>query len=225
MKAYNQLDKYERRDLYRRGVRRLLKDTGWMTNFMERNKALTVHMKQGEQDLFASVRTSSDQWLGFGIEKDTQRYLGDEILKDQKTHVVIAVPDSVDAPSEVLVYLVSAADLEKCFKANYDAHKRDQRLPKHTSMWISLFASNRKGAGSAGSGILDKIKPLGRVAMRDLLIDGHASDASHIKGEGMSAAMARPETIADVLRDAKERIARIAGVPVDDVRLDVKFGS
>lgn len=223
MKTYSQLDKYERRDLFREAIREVLRKSGWMFREVERNKALTLHMKQGNDDLLASARTSSDQWLGFAIERGTQRYLGDEILNDGKTHVVIAVPDRVDSPDCVLVYMVKAADLEKCFRANYDAHKSEKRLPNHTSMWISLFHSERKGPGGVGSGILEKIKPLGRVAIRDLL---DAREKGHnIAPIGTQPRPTHTESIGDVLRDAKERIARIAGVPIEVVRLDLKLES
>jgi hypothetical protein len=86
-------------------------------------------------------------------------------------------------------------------------------------MWVNLDPDPRGIPLSVGSGIVKKHK---RVAVYPIeaLSEFDRSIPDHEIGQQDQA---QPATIAEVMSWARERVAVLAGVPIDAVKLDLKL--
>ena len=115
----------------------------------------------------------------------------------------------------------------KRFDASFAARTADGQFNKDGyGMWVALDTDSRGIAASVGSGIADKYKRVAVYSIESLLSDGAGESPD---GEGGSMAAddepeppTRPSTIAEVMAWARERVAEIAGVRVEAVKLDLK---
>lgn len=110
------------------------------------------------------------------------------------------------------------------YKARMDAghiHNNDY------GMWIVLDTDTRRIAASVGSGIADHHKPIAVYSLDSLLLsEVNENQAETESGGGDNAQRSSdPTTIAEVMQWARERLAEIAGVHVDAVRLELRLES
>jgi hypothetical protein len=167
----------------------------------------------------ASIRTTRDRWIAFPPLEGGKKW---KTLDDVDT-VVVAAVDSKDEPENIEVMMFSAEEVRKRFDAAYAARIKDgQTVKDNFGMWVGLDHDDRGLAASVGSGIAEKHERLATYSIAGLLEetpgplpeDGDVDNAS-----------GTPElsTIAEVMAWTRSRLATIAGVEVEAIKLDLKI--
>lgn len=169
-----------------------------------------------------SIRTTRDRYIAFPpLEGGTKWKTLDDVEL-----VVVATVDSKDDPEKVEVYLFPANDVRQRFNAHYAARSNEgQSIKDNFGMWIGLDRDDRGIAASVGAGILEKYKPIAIYAISDLLPENPPAQANQEQPEAAASEIAVPPTlatIADVMAWTRTRVAQIAGVQTDAVKLDLR---
>jgi hypothetical protein len=166
----------------------------------------------------AAIRTTRDRWFAFPPLNGRWKTLNEVDV------VIVATVDSRDEPENVEVYIFPADDVRSRFDAAYAARIKEGRIVKDNfGMWVSLDRDDRGIASSVGSGIIDKYERVARYAIDDLLAASEKKPSSldEVVVED-DASEAGPATIAEVMEWARHRVADIAGVSPQAVKLDLK---
>ena len=178
--------------------------------------------KDGETRI-ASIRTTRDRYIAFPPLEGGAKW---KTLDDVEL-VVVATVDSKDAPERVEVYLFPADDVRQRFNAHYAARlKEGQSIKDNFGMWVGLDRDDRGIAASVGTGILEKYEPIANYAIADLLAEhppAQANDEEPVQAAGEIPATPTLATIAEVMAWARNRVAEIAGVQAEAVKLDLKL--
>lgn len=179
--------------------------------------------KDGETKV-ASIRTTRDRWFAFPPLEGGTKW---KTLDDVDT-VIVATVDSKDEPENIEVYIFPADEVRKRFDEAYAARQKNgQSVKDNFGMWIGLDQDKRGIASSVGSGIIDHYECVATYAISDLLDETQAESAigdADANQEAVEASdLDEPSTIAEVISFARDHIARLAGVPHDSVKLDLKI--
>ena len=172
----------------------------------------------------ASIRTTRDRWIAFPPLENGTKW---KTLDDVET-VIVATVDSKQDPENIEVYIFPAEDVRKRFDAAYASRKKDgQTVKDNFGMWVGLDHDDRGIAASIGSGIIDHYERVAVYAILDLLDEKpHEATTGDVDAPERTAEAGTapsPSTIADVMTWAREHIARLAAVPSDAVKLDLKI--
>lgn len=173
----------------------------------------------------ASIRTTRDRWFAFPPLAGGTKW---KTLSEVEV-VIVAAVDSRDEPENVEVYIFPADEVRARFDAAYSARSKAGQVNKDNfGMWVRLDHDDRGIPASVGSGIINKHKRVAIYAIKDLLAAGIEKNKSADVGEpddlvvDTDAAEAGPATIAEVMEWARQRVADIAGVSPQAVKLDLK---
>jgi hypothetical protein len=173
----------------------------------------------------AAIRTTRDRWIAF------QPVVGGAGFKTlaEVDLVVVAAVDSYESPKNVEIYLLPADEVRRSFRQAYDARKEAGHSMKDDfGMWVNLDRDNRE-VYRAGSGLALVNKPIATYLLEELIAaDAFAEEEPDPEQVAELATAATPaaataETIADVLAATRSKIATIAGVATDAVRIDLKI--
>ncbi len=227
MGQFDTLGQSERWHRLVRAAKRALEEQGYTVARMP-GRGLSNIMKvtkAGKTEL-AAVRTTQDRWFAFNPTEG-----GGWKTLDEVEWVVVAAVDKPGEVEKIIVHMFPAADVRQRFNASLQA-RLDAGYPKRDfAMWVGLDTDDSGSAGAVGSGIADAYKPIGVYSADELVaLPGAMPDVEAAIAEADAAAPAptqqeaKPASIADVLRIAREQIARIAGVRVDAVTLELKIG-
>ncbi|OBQ66488.1 hypothetical protein EFV37_35910 (plasmid) [Mesorhizobium loti] len=168
----------------------------------------------------AAIRTTRDRYIAFPPLKGGTKW---KTLDDVET-VIVATVDSKEDPENVEVYIFPADDVRKRFNAHYAARSKEgQTIKDNFGMWVGLDRDNRGIAASVGTGILDHYKHVAVYAISDLLADNASEEAPDDIAEQTEVAELGFSTIAEVMAWARDRVAQLAGVQTDAVKLDLKI--
>ena len=178
--------------------------------------------KSGKKQV-ASIRTTRDRFIAFPPLDGGKKW---KTLDDVEL-VIVAATDSKNDPKNIEVYIFPADEVRKRFDASYAARIKDGHVVRDQfGMWLSLDPDNRATPSSVGSGIIEKYKSVGRYSIDAIIAEAKALTWSEGSGEVEPAPEAeevQPTTIAQVMQWARERVAEIAGVRVEAVKLDLKL--
>lgn len=167
----------------------------------------------------AAIRTTRDRWFAFPPLADGTKW---KTLSEVET-VIVAAVDSRDEPENVEVYIFPADEVRSRFDAAYAARvKAGQVVKNNFGMWVSLDQDDRGIPASTGSGIVKKHKRVAIYPIKDLLAGNETKVAEQVEDEASADADAGPSTIAEVMDWARQRVADIAGVSPQAVKLDLK---
>lgn len=171
----------------------------------------------------ASIRTTRDRYIAFPpLESGTKWKTLDDVEM-----VIVATVDSKENPENVEVYLFPADDVRKRFNAHYAARsKNGQTIQDNFGMWVGLDRDDRGLASSVGTGILEHYKQIAVYSIADLLATKPhdvADDEETTSDTAEGPAAPDISTIADVMAWARGRVAELAGVQIEAVKLDLKI--
>ena len=180
--------------------------------------------KDGKVQLGA-IRTSQDRWFAFPPQDGGNKWK----TLDEVDVVILAVVDSPEDPKRAEVYIFPKDEVRQRFAAAYSARIDAGHVQKDSfGMWVGLDIDTRGIASSVGSGIVERFKPVAVYSLVDLL----SANSGKVRHAGMDLGDDDPDpqrllptTIAEVMQWAKERVAEIAGVRVDSIRLELKLES
>lgn len=176
----------------------------------------------------ACIRTTRDRWIAFPPLEGGKKWK----TLDTVDFVIVATVDQKDVPQNVQVYIFPADDVKKRFDIAYAARKAQGNIVRDNfGMWVGLDTDRRGGVYAYGSGIVEKYKRIASYPLQDLAIaqarQGPDSDEQVVDDpegdmEGGASAPSNPKTISEVMAWARGRVAAIAGVNVEAVKLDLK---
>lgn len=190
--------------------------------------------KAGETRI-ASIRTTRDRWIAFPPLDGGKRYK----TLDDVDDVLVAAVDRKEDPKQVEVYLIPAQEVRARFDAAYAARTKAGHITRDNyGMWVNLDLDERETATSVGSGLAAAYQPIAIFSLDELATVIRPGDTEHGDEEVGSGAPAQsrsappppnllqweePRTIAEIIAWAKQRIAAVAGVEPDAVKLDLKL--
>lgn len=185
------------------------------------------NIKKNGKSQVASIRTTRDRWFAFPPLEKGKKW---KTLDDVEV-VIVATVDSKEDPENVEVYIFPADEVRTRFDAAYAARIKAGQNPKDNfGMWVALDRDTRRTATSVGSGIIDSYRPVATYSI-DELLDARPDFEEEPEQEDLP--MSEPEveqssepkltTIADVMSWARVKVAEIAGVATEAVKLDLKI--
>ncbi len=174
-----------------------------------------------------SIRTTQDRWIAFPrIERGTKWKTLDEV-----DMVIVAAVDSKESPKNIEVYIFPASEVRKRFNDAYAARDKDGQINyDNFGMWVALDEDLRGIARSVGSGIVKQYPRVAVYSIEALLSAAPIANQPPHTGIGGTidegtGQEVQPATIAEVMAWTRRRVAEIAGVRVDAVKLDLKLES
>jgi hypothetical protein len=176
--------------------------------------------EKGGKTQLASIRTTRDRWIAFPPLEGGKKW---KTLHNADL-VIVAAVDNREDPRNIQVYIFPAEEVRQRFDAAYKARSDEGHKNKNNfGMWVSLDTDNRGIAASVGSGLADKYKPIATYSIEALAVDMPEGDATDSVAEvDAEEQETRPATIAEVMAWARTKVAELAGVSVDRVKLDLK---
>jgi hypothetical protein len=169
----------------------------------------------------AAIRTTRNRWIIFPpLDQGARKMLDDVEL------VVVAAVDAKDDPQNIEVYIFPAEDVRQRFVSAYAARVKAGHVVRD-DYGVALDNDTRPTAYSVGSGIVDKYHKIASYSIDDP--QSAAPDAPHqgvneIEVEaGEGGPPAAFNTTAEVMAWARHRLAEIAGIRADAVKLELKL--
>ena len=194
-------------------ARRALKEAGYAPRRLPgRGRANIWEIEEGGQPKRVSVRTTRDRQFAFPPMNNGTKW---KTLSDADI-VVVASVDDPDDPSRIEVYRFDANEVRERFDAAYKERIEAGRSePDNFGMWVKLDADTRGLPGSVGSGLASKHEPIAVYPLDQLIGEDKVSE----RAEGGEDPEPVPDTIAEIMLRARERIALLSGVSVEAVKL------
>jgi hypothetical protein len=171
-----------------------------------------------------SIRTTRDRMFAFVPLSGGSKWK----TLDDVDNVLVAAVDSKDNPQRIEVYLFPGPEVRTRFKAAQMARvAAGNAVPDGFGMWVNLDIGHKGTAHDVGSGLAKAYKPMTTYAIADLRaelgLNNAATDGSRKVETAQPATPVQSQTIAEVMSWARTRIAQIAGVGPDAVKLDLKL--
>jgi len=182
---------------------------------------------KGGKSQRAAIRTTRDRWIAFpSLAKGTKWKTLDDVEL-----VIVASVDSKEEPENIEVYIFPADEVRQRFDDAYKARVNGGRVVRENyGMWVSLERHKPGQPMGAGSGIIEKYKPVAIFSIEKLLVESAADITSSSEDADEAEALEQVETsephfttIAQVMAWAREQVADIAGVKLEAVKLDLKL--
>jgi hypothetical protein len=168
----------------------------------------------------AAVRTSRDRYIAFPPLKGGSTWK----TLDSVELVLVGVVNDVENPTSIVVYLFDAGEVRKRFNAAYQARiDAGHVVPDDYGMWVKLEHDQRQLPVAVGSGLADDFKPIAEFKIADMLALAPPKSQPEPVEEELNPTDDSPTTVGDVIARACDDIARIAGVPRDNVKLELKI--
>jgi hypothetical protein len=172
----------------------------------------------------ASIRTTRDRWFAFPPLNGGAKWK----TLDDVDIVLVAALDRPDDPAQVEVYIFDADIVRARFKAAHAARlAAGHKVKDDFGMWLKLDRDERGLPTSVGSGLADYRPPVATYPLAALLgqplreAGAGSAEAAVVLPENPGI---RPsETISAIMASARERVAALAGVRLEAVKLDVKI--
>ena len=194
---------------------RALREAGYAPQRLPgRGRANVWAIEEEGQPKRVSIRTTRDRWFAFPpLDNGTKWKTLDDV-----DIVVVAAVDEPEDPNRIEVYRFNAKEVRKRFDASYAARIQAGRSePDNFGMWVGLDVDGRGLPASVGSGLASEHAPIAVYSL-DQLLAANRNEASDT-AEDDEALEPSPDTVAEVMKRARERIAMLSGVNVEAVRL------
>jgi hypothetical protein len=185
-------------------------------------------LEKDGHSVLAAIRTTQDRWIAFAPLANGAKWK----TLDDVALVLVAAVDSIENPQNIETYIFPSNTIRNRFDAAYAA----RAAAGHTNrddfgMWVALDQDPRGLASSVGSGIVEEFDPVATYPMSDpslsrpqLAEDAEDRPIGAEAQEIQTGALAgQPETIAEVMAWARKRVAELAGLRLEAVRLDLKL--
>jgi len=178
---------------------------------------------KGRQTLSASVRTSRDRWLAFPPLEGGARWK----TLDDVDLVIVAAFKSRNNPKDAQVYIFDAQDVRARFNAAYKARvKAGHSVRDDYGMWINLDHDDRDTASAVGAGLAERSDPIAEYPLIELMAELSSPNFEVAVGEDdddePNVGEPKFANIAEVMTWARQKVAELAGVKIEAVKLDLK---
>ena len=181
---------------------------------------LWIFEKDGKRGS-ASIRTSQDRWFAFPPLDGGRRW---KTLEDVDI-VLVSALDKPEKPANVEVYVFDTDVVRARFKAAHAARiEAGHKIKDNHGMWIKLDRDERGLPTSVGSGLADYRPPIAIYALEQLLADDDlVVDPPPTAAELPRETNGAGETISNIMAATRQRVAAVAGVRLEAVKLDVRI--
>ena len=180
----------------------------------QRGRGAIWTLKRDGAEQVAVLRTSQDRFIAFAPVGEGWKPL------DEVDVVVIAAVDDVDNPRNLEVYTMPADIVRETFKAAQAAKKSTGRaVTEGYGLWVPLDRHEKSNWQGFESLLLRE----GHEQLGTFPLD--VGPVTQIVSAEPIPTSGSTETIADVLADARTRIARLSGVPFEQVSLNLQLGA
>ena len=216
---YKKLSASRKRNMLVEAAVRTLEEAGLAPGRMPgRGRSNTWRIEEDGQQKRVSIRTTQNRWLAFPPLEGGTRWK----TLDDVDAVVVAAVDAPDNPRHVEVYRFNAKEVRRRFDAAYAARREAGHvLQDNYGVWVCLDADDRGIAASAGAGLAQAYPRIARFSLEGLPVqDGARPEAAPA---GSALASREAQNFAEILDQARERIAGFLGVGVESVRLDCRI--
>lgn len=206
-------------------ARRAIEEDGLTpTRVPGRGRSNIWEVKRDGEVRRVSIRTTNDRWFAFPPLKRGTKW---KTLDDVDVVVVAAVDDR-DDPKAIEVYRFEAAEVRSRFDAAYAARtKAGLAVKDNFGMWVNLDQDTRRLPASIGSGLASTHRPIAVYPIDAVVAVDVGEEEPESEEDGLASAdteqSAQPQTMADVMEWARRRIASLAGVRPEAVKLDLKI--
>ncbi|RYE69523.1 MAG: hypothetical protein EOP17_03265 [Rhizobiaceae bacterium] len=179
--------------------------------------------KDGEAKI-ASVRTTRDRYIAFPPLEGGKRW---KTLDGADLVLVSAVDDPAN-PQNVDVYLFPADVVRQRFDASYAARiEHGHTVRDNFGMWIMLDVGDDQIASQVGSGLAVDYPAIARFSIDELegaaVAPASVTEAAALEPEDTDGASPAFTTVAEVLASSRSEIARLTGMPLEAIKLDLKI--
>jgi len=177
------------------------------------------HIERNGEVQTVAIRTTRNRWFAFPPLAGGTKWK----TLDDVDLVVVAAVDSPEKPENVEVYIFRADEVRERFNAALAARKKaGQTIRDDFGMWIALDAGERDIPSNVGSGLAQISRPVATFSLTSL--SGTPDPSARKDVMAIYSKAPHLTTIADVMEWARQRVAEIAGVHMDAVKLDLKIG-
>jgi hypothetical protein len=203
------------------GAKRALEANGYaLERVPGRGRSNMWHGSKGSEQSSIAIRTTQDRYIAFPPLNGGKNW---KTLDDVDLVAVATVRDWSDNPM-VDIYLFEASTLRKHFSDAYAARTAaGMTVTDEFGMWVGLDADDRNTPAAIGSGIAVDRKPIGTYSFLALAGGDVVANGDVEVGGNRVDLDEEPPTIAEILAQASEKIAAVAGVAVSSIRLDCKI--
>lgn len=185
-----------------------------------RGRSNVYEAKKNGKTERVSVRTTRGRKFAFPSTDKGKAWL----TLDDVDVVVVAAVDNREDPRAIQVYKFDAAEVKKRFSDAYTARtKADIVVRDNFGMWVSLDKDNRGIPRSVGTGLGNDFPPIAEYLIADLVKENQIEIERGSPTTSTSAQTVVPNTIAEVVDLAKQRIAALAGVETASVKLELRI--
>ena len=220
---YKELSGSQRRNMLVEAAVRVLEEDGLAPGRLPgRGRSNSWMIEEDGQQKRVAIRTTQDRWLAFTLlDKGTKWKTLDDV-----DVVVVATVDIPDNPRHVEVYRFHAKEVRRRFDQAYTARRKAGHvLQDNYGVWVCLDADDRGIAASAGAGLAEAYPRIARFSLEEL--PGQDGTKLEAAAQGRKAAgiagLREAHSFAEILDQARERIADFLGIGVEAVRLDCRI--
>lgn len=178
-------------------------------------------VKKDGVEKHASVRTTQDRHIAFPpLEGGRWKTL------DDVEQVVVASVDDRDRPRKAEVFIFPADDVRKRFNEAHAARiKAGRTMTPNFGMWVALDLRETGGVNDIASGIAENYQPISVIPLDNELPEPPERASSVLQTSGSARQNAGRPNVQQALLNARREIAAITGVPLEQIRLELRIGS
>ena len=193
-----------------------------MTREPGRGKSNTWSLTKDGKTYRVSIRTTQDRRIAFPpVEGGTKWKTLDDVQL-----VLVATVDAKEDPEAIDVYMFPAEAARKHFVAAYTARQKANQVQiDDFGIWVHLDPDSRGLPISAGTGLSAKFPRKAKYAIKNLVeVTDAVTPASPISGDVTAGTevINEPHSVPEVMAWARERIAKLVGVPLAAIKLEFK---
>lgn len=216
---YSKLSRSDARNLRLNAAIHALEREGYELKRLPGRGQSSVYLaSKGGAEERISIRTTKGRRFAFPSTNNGEEWL----TLDDVDSVVVSAADNPKNPRKVQVYKFDAKEVRKRFTAAYKARqKADMSIRDNFGMWVALDRDKRNIPRSVGTGLGDDFPPIAEYTINECIKD--LMDNSESRDSASESVRNEPSSISEVVEWARGKIAALAGVQKEAVKLDLKI--
>lgn len=201
-------------------ARRALEDAGYeITTVRGTRRSIIWELRRDAAARRVAVRSTIDRWFAFNRQGKRWKPL------DHVDDVIVAAADDVSDPQRVEIHYFPGNEVRARLEKAYAARKAaGQVVREDFGLWIALDRHDDANAPTrTGSGIVEDFPPIASYPLdegRDMI---DREDLARFPDGAQLETGSRKRTIAEIKAAAAEEIARVAGVPLEKVEIEIRI--
>ena len=160
----------------------------------------------------AVIRTTNDRWIAFTPDGKGWKPL------DTTDVVVIGAVDDPKSPTSIEVYMIERDPVRGVFDTSRDAKlNTGRKVSSDFGLWAPLDRQSDAFWKQIVPILEHPHKKIGAISLETESVEGCTPAEPEVRARGA------PETVAEIVEDARVRIARATGMSPDRVKLSLQL--